>query len=65
MNNWISVDDRTPEVGKDVLCSFRFTDELHILRRWADGQWLRALDDESWDIPTYWQPLPAPPEQTP
>ena len=59
---WISVDDRLPELNKEVLVA------------WTDGVVGRArhINDESekqtWDIYSsyeqiaYWQPLPEPPQ---
>ena len=57
--NWISVKDRVPESGIDVLV---FTDDYCAYTAHYDGYWwLSGEPTLSYDV-THWMPLPAPPE---
>ena len=66
---WISVNDRLPEDGWQVLIYSKRKDYRRLTvivspRRGmyiGDGDWIAVQD---WDVrPTHWMPLPAPPEQ--
>ena len=67
MSEWISVEDRLPEEGIQVLIytwrKFRGYVEIVSPRRAMysrDGHWTAI---SSWDFePTHWMPLPTPPE---
>ena len=64
MSEWISVDERLPDVEVSVLCL------------WSDGHHesatLECVDDSLWHClddgemlqsdPTHWQPIPEPPK---
>ena len=59
MSEWISVDDRLPEVGVTVIveggCGY-----------YSDNVWWTLMGDNAhkliqWKV-THWMPLPAPPE---
>lgn len=56
--DWISVEDRLPEPGVDVLAAYR---DRHINMGTAGDDWLEE-DIEDGNI-TYWMPLPEPPEE--
>lgn len=57
--NWISVKDRLPESGIDVLV---FTDDYCAYTAHYDGYWwLSGEPTLSYNV-THWMPLPAPPE---
>lgn len=64
-NGWISVEDRLPDDGKDVLVSARYR---HTGKRWYaitawrwPGMWLPRIERRSESI-THWQPLPEHPQ---
>lgn len=72
-NGWISIDDRLPDDGQEVLISWNGETRIAIADLVPDGRALfsfrfEALDDEEWsaiyrysgDI-KFWQPLPPPP----
>lgn len=56
--DWISVEDRLPEPGVDVLAAYR---DRHINMGTAGDDWLEE-DIEDGDI-THWMPLPEPPKE--
>ena len=62
-NPWISVDERLPDVGVDVLgvqCEdVAGHQEMCLIHRESDGGWLTDVLDDAY--PTHWMPLPAPP----
>lgn len=55
---WISVEDRLPEPGVDVLAAYR---DRHINMGTAGDDWLEE-DIEDGYI-THWMPLPEPPRE--
>ena len=70
---WISVDERLPEEGKNVLCiegnktfiAFMETVEdcgTHVPVFW---DWVAYDRDDTWNevCPTHWMPLPEPPKK--
>lgn len=66
-NEWISVEDKRPEIGEDVLCYTRFLEKYCILTYTQ-----LATDEEPTFRPgdyrpgrdvLYWMPLPEPPEE--
>ena len=62
---WISVQDRLPKEGEDVLCLYSLINEMHVMRYWPDMDiWRRAVDHDFWLPPEHWQPLPEPPENS-
>ena len=70
MAKWISVKDRLPEIGKNVLvcfqkgdmavaCVYITSEDLPLWRAAADDGWTCKCDTE----PTHWIPLPDPPKE--
>lgn len=64
---WISVEDRSPEVGKDVLTWHR--DRCHVGSLEYDdemdrNEWFIPTSGD-WEPPSHWMPLPEPPEIDP
>lgn len=64
---WIPVDERLPERGSNVLCTWHgkyhhicYMDTSTNIADWWDG----ATDEPLSQKPTHWQPLPEPPEVT-
>ena len=76
MNNWISVDDRLPEFGEDVLVWEKYSTKPFIgfysqQERWVvdqefvepvGGCIIRSYIDQK--LITHWQPLPPPPMES-
>ena len=65
MNEWISVEDWLPEAGQHVLCYWKLMgpEEMHVLNYWSkEDRWSRQMDDNGWEPPDCWMPLPLPPE---
>lgn len=60
MSTWISVNDRLPSKGEQViiLLSSRVIPEIGYQ---MSGYWFSEFDDEPRAV-THWQPLPDPPE---
>ena len=70
MNNWISVDDRLPELGqwylifvKDKFSTMAFLDTN---TETGETLWLAHNNNfqGEWENVTHWQPLPAAPTDT-
>lgn len=68
---WVSVSDRLPEEGVEVLCWFNHEDfsgggnhwhKYMELCTYKDGVWFDDFDDDCNWVPTHWQSLPAVPE---
>lgn len=55
---WISVKDRLPDSGSDVLA---FAEDHCIYTALFDGIWWLSGDAPSYKV-THWMPLPEPPE---
>ena len=67
MNEWISVDDRLPEIEGHYLVhtprSFPKNCKLQIGELYSDdNSWYNEADDYLDDV-THWQPLPEPPKE--
>lgn len=70
MSEWISVKDRLPEYGKDVLvcdCNSRNYISVWSLEKDTDGGTNYWEDCRGWwqsfDEVTHWMPLPEPPKE--
>jgi hypothetical protein len=67
-DGWISVKDRLPEIGVDVLISYGRLPFYHLafLTHNGDIQWFNGNHSNieySLDDVTHWMPLPAPPKE--
>lgn len=67
MSEWISVKDRLPELGTDVLC-FDQLEGMHVQRLEKDTLcgtvWFDYYDQGiNLDWVTHWMPLPEPPKE--
>lgn len=61
MSEWISVDDRLPEDGDEILM---WSEVFHgvVLGDRSDGEWWNESDIITTAKITHWQPLPEPPK---
>ena len=68
-NEWVSVEDRLPEVGQEVLVYWRNTSQKaeHFELTHYDGDHWFLLDntERPWIVVVAWMPLPAPPNCRP
>ena len=66
-NEWVSVEERLPEVGQEVLVYWRNTSQKaeHFELTHYDGDHWFLLDntERPWIVVVAWMPLPAPPEK--
>jgi hypothetical protein len=60
MNEWISVEDRLPEKGYQLVWEAGYPNVGYVA---SDGKW-RVDRDEVTPYVTHWMPLPDPPEAT-
>jgi hypothetical protein len=61
---WISVEDRLPEDGKDVLIFVRtMPGWLHMDVDWRDGNSWHDNTETDWNKITHWMPLPEAPKE--
>ena len=69
LNEWISVDERLPEVGQEVLVYWRNTSQKaeHFELTHYDGDHWFLLDntERPWIVVVAWMPLPSPPDRRP
>lgn len=68
-NEWVSVEERLPEVGQEVLVYWRNTSQKaeHFELTHYDGDHWFLLDntERPWIVVVAWTPLPAPPDRRP
>lgn len=68
-NEWVSVDERLPEVGQEVLVYWRNTSQKaeHFELTHYDGDHWFLLDntERPWIVVVAWMPLPSPPDRRP
>lgn len=68
-NEWVSVEERLPEVGQEVLVYWRNTSQKaeHFELTHYDGNHWFLLDntERPWIVVVAWTPLPAPPDRRP
>ena len=68
-NEWVSVEERLPEVGQEVLVYWRNTSQKaeHFELTHYDGDHWFLLDntERPWIVVVAWIPLPAPPDRRP
>ena len=66
-NEWVSVEERLPEVGQEVLVYWRNTSQKaeHFELTHYDGDHWFLLDntERPWIVVVAWMPLPAPPDR--
>ncbi len=62
---WISVEDRLPEEGHEVLGAYLLEDSEHCqsVLLFARGEFMTEYDGEFYGIVTHWMPLPEPPKE--
>ena len=60
-NEWVSVEERLPEMHKDVLALYTYG-KIMISWRNSDDLWLL---EKLYGPVTHWMPLPAPPDRRP
>jgi len=69
--NWISVNDRLPKYGVDVLACVKIGKEHKVMVLWygekkyqGNDYWMRSKTQEhsAYKPVTHWQPLPKPPQ---
>lgn len=70
MTKWISVKERLPEIGKNVLIYFKSGEMAvaFVFDTDEDFVFWRAVTDDGWTcdcgaVPTHWMPLPEPPKE--
>jgi hypothetical protein len=71
MTDWISVKDRLPYVGKEVLVGILFDDGYWFQTiasftgtKFEDnGEWKFNTDEGDEMMPTHWIPIPEPPKE--
>ena len=68
-NEWVSVEDRLPEVGQEVLVYWRNTSQkaehFELTRYDGDHWFLLDNTERPWIVVIAWMPLPAPPDHRP
>ena len=68
-NEWVSVEERLPEVGQEVLVYWRNTSQKaeHFELTHYDGDHWFLLDntERPWIVVVAWMPLPEPPDRRP
>ena len=68
-NEWVSVEERLPEVGQEVLVYWRNTSQKaeHFELTHYEGDHWFLLDNTGrpWIVVVAWMPLPAPPDRRP
>ena len=68
-NEWVSVEERLPEVGQEVLVYWRNTSQKaeHFELTHYDGDHWYLLDntERPWIVVVAWMPLPEPPDRCP
>ena len=68
-NEWVSVEERLPEVGQEVLVYWRNTSQKaeHFELTHYDGDHWFLLDntERPWIVVVAWMPLPSPPDRRP
>lgn len=64
-NEWVSVEERLPEVGQEVLVYWRNTSQkaehFELTRYDGDHWFLLDNTERPWIVVVAWMPLPAPP----
>jgi hypothetical protein len=61
-DNWISVEERLPQINTDVLVCNE-TDKCVVCGFYDRRKWYNTFDESGCEIiPTHWQPLPQPPK---
>lgn len=65
MPEWISVDDKLPELGKEVLayCAGRFMEVARLDFKDGEKRFLCMWDSTALYRVTHWMPLPEPPQE--
>ena len=65
LSNWISVNERLPEDGVDVLVGYDFADNDPFIMTYEDGRWFYGIDGDFMlnNNITHWMPLPEPPNE--
>ena len=65
VQEWISVDDRLPEVGGYVVCIAKrnpFSRFMPMVARIEENGWVNPMNEQYISEVTHWMPMPAPPK---
>ena len=65
VQEWISVDDRLPEVGGYVVCIAKrnpFSRFMPMVARIEKNGWVNPITEQYISEVTHWMPIPAPPK---
>lgn len=65
VQEWVSVDDRLPEVGGYVVCIAKrnpFSRFMPMVARIEKNGWANPITDQYISEVTYWMPIPQPPK---
>ena len=66
LQEWISVDDRLPEVGGYVVCIAKrnpFSRFMPMVARIEKNGWVNPITEQYISEVTHWMPLPEPPKE--
>jgi len=65
MDNWISVEEKMPNIGQEVLvypATWKYDVLVDQIRVYNNGHWKPQFGDTTLKGITHWMPLPLPPK---